>query len=227
MNQIPAPPHRVLFLPGASGDPSFWHGVGQRLPAEWEKRFLAWPGLGCQTPDHRVAGFSDLVALAVTELTSPSIIVAQSMGGIVAIELALRHPDRITHLVLAATSGGLDISRFGAADWRADFLRSYPKTAGWILEEKPDLGLLLPGINVPTLLLWGDADPISPPAVGRYLATVIRGARLEIFPGADHGFGKAMFDVVSDCVLSFVMDSTAKRFHSCSEQPNRSDPLPE
>ena len=200
----PTSPLRVVCLPGASGDPSFWQGVGRRLPAEWEKRYLAWPGLGHQPPDERVAGFSDLVALAAAEVTVPSVIVAQSLGGIVAVELALRFPDRVRRLVLAATSGGLDVAAFGATDWREGYLRSFPETARWILAERSDLGAHFSRIAVPTLLLWGDADPISPPAIGRHLATVIPGARLHVLPGADHGFGNTMPDAVAERILRFV-----------------------
>ncbi len=205
MRLIPTSLHRVLFLPGATGDPSFWHRVGQRLPAEWERRFLAWPGLGNQNPDPRIGSFPDLVELAAADCTPPSIVVAQSMGGVVALELALRFPERVTHLVLTATSGGLDVAALGAADWREDFLRSFPRTARWIVEDKPDLGARLQEIDVPTLLLWGDADTISPPAVGRHLAKAIRGAQLEVFPGADHGLGMAIPDAVADRVLRFVL----------------------
>ena len=221
MNPISGSSYRVLLLPGASGDPSFWHGVGQLLPDKWEKHYLAWPGLGRQTPDKRVASFDDLVTLAAVDMTSPSVIVAQSMGGIVAIELALRFPDRVTHLVLAATSGGLDIARFGATDWRTDFLRSFPRTARWILEENPNLDTRLPEIKPPTLLLWGDADLISPPTVGCYLATQIPGAQLEILSDSDHGFGKAMPDVVADRVLRFVIDGATKHLHSRIERQKR------
>ncbi|BAP89044.1 alpha/beta hydrolase family protein [Burkholderiales bacterium GJ-E10] len=127
------------------------------------------------------------------------------MGGIVALELALRFPERVTHLVLTATSGGLDVAALGAADWRQDFLRSFPRTARWIVEDKPDLGARLQEIGVPTLLLWGDADPISPPSVGHHLAAAIRDAQLAVFPGADHGLGAALPDAVADRVLRFVM----------------------
>ncbi|BAP87650.1 alpha/beta hydrolase family protein [Burkholderiales bacterium GJ-E10] len=204
MSACPTTSHRILFLPGASGDPSFWQGVGKRQPPEWEKRFLAWPGLGNQAPDPRISGFADLVDLAASELSSPSVVVAQSMGGIVAVQLTLQHPELVTHLVLTATSGGLDVAALGAADWRPDFLRSFPRTARWILEDKTDLSARLHEINVPTLLLWGDADPISPLTVGRHLATAIRGAQFEVIPGAGHAMGLNMPDVVASQVLRFV-----------------------
>ena len=182
---ITSRPH-VIFLPGAGGDGAFWHGVGQRLPGEWEKTYISWPGLGKQPHDPGVNGFADLTRIAETALNRPSIVVAQSMGGIVAIELALGHPDLVTHLVLVATSGGLDVSRFGAADWRADFLADFPGTARWILTESPNLLGSLADLDVPTLLLWGEDDRISPPAVGNFLHQRISGSTLKVLPDAAH-----------------------------------------
>lgn len=197
---------RVVFLPGASGDPSFWYGVGKHLSSEWDKHFLSWPGLGNQAPDPRIRGFSDLLSLAASRLTSPSVVIAQSMGGVIAVQLALQYPERVTHLVLVATSGGLDVTALGAQDWRSDFLHAFPQTARWILEEKIDFSSRLKEIGMPTLLLWGDADPISPPAVGHRLEAAIPGARLNIIPEADHGMGMKMPEIVASQVMDFISE---------------------
>ena len=45
---------------------------------------------------------------------------------------------------------------------------------------------LLPSIEVPTLLIWGDADARSPITVAHQLHNAIPGARLAIIPGAGH-----------------------------------------
>lgn len=200
--------HRTIFLPGATGDSSFWFGAGECLPRSWEKRLLSWPGLGNQDPDPQINGFPDLVRLAAGQLTLPSIVIAQSMGGIVALLLALQCPELITHLVLVATSGGLDVAALGAADWRPEFLRCYPRTARWLLEDKVNLSNRLQEIDIPTLLLWGEVDPISPPAVGYRLAEEIRGAQLRIIPGGNHEMGVIMPNVVASHVLGFVSQST-------------------
>lgn len=209
MNAKPAHSHRILFLPGASGDPAFWHGAGQHLPSAWEKRFLAWPGLGDQAPNPHVRGFPDLVHLAYAELTASSVVIAQSMGGVVAIELALRMPSLVTHLVLTATSGGVDVTAFGAEDWRAEFLDAYPNAARWILQAKPELQARLHKLDIPTLLLWGSADRTSPPAVGRHLEQAIRGARLMVIPGGDHGLGTNQPDRVAAHVQRFLAPGSA------------------
>ena len=49
-----------------------------------------------------------------------------------------------------------------------------------------DLRDVLPTIAVPTLLLWGDADVRSTPAVGREFADRIPHARLVLLPGVGH-----------------------------------------
>jgi len=40
-------------------------------------------------------------------------------------------------------------------------------------------------IAAPTLLIWGDSDPISPVAVGRHLESCIANAELPCLPGGD------------------------------------------
>ena len=41
-------------------------------------------------------------------------------------------------------------------------------------------------LHIPTLLLWGDADPISPVQVGEQLAALLPVAQLQVLAGADH-----------------------------------------
>jgi pimeloyl-ACP methyl ester carboxylesterase len=45
---------------------------------------------------------------------------------------------------------------------------------------------LLGNIDAPTLVVWGEADPWLPAALGAELAERIPGARLELLPGAGH-----------------------------------------
>ena len=180
---------RLLFLPGAGADPTFWRPLADRLPADWTKVHFGWPGLGHQPADPAVNGIGDLVAMVEAQLTDqPSDLLAQSMGGAVAIAVTLRNPGRVRRLVLATTSGGIDVAGLGGSDWRVTYRANYPDAAAWIGDERPDYTPAIPTITQPTLLLWGDADPISPVAVGRRLAELLPNARLEIVAGGDHGF---------------------------------------
>jgi pimeloyl-ACP methyl ester carboxylesterase len=194
--EVPRVP-RVIFLPGASGGGDFWRGVGERLPAAWEKVYLSWPGLGDEAHDPSVRGFDDLAALVTSRLEGPSGLVAQSIGGVLAVQVAAQAPALVDRLVLVASSGGVDVDRLGAIDWREDYRRSFPRAAAWATGRQPDQTEQLSRVGSPTLLLWGDADPISPVAVGEHLAGLIAGAELHVILGGTHDLARENPDPVA------------------------------
>jgi pimeloyl-ACP methyl ester carboxylesterase len=179
-------PSKLLFLPGASGDTQFWLPVANLLTHPAEKVYLKWPGLGPTPSDPKVNSMHDLVDLVVTEVDQPVALIAQSTGCIMAIQATLKKPELITHLVLAVTSGGIDLESFGAQDWRPLILAAHPSFPRWLFEYDEDLTPQLHKIKAPTLLLWGDADPISPVSVGQRLAALLPNAKLHIVSGGDH-----------------------------------------
>ncbi|MGE0667517.1 MAG: alpha/beta fold hydrolase [Sphingomonadales bacterium] len=180
---------RVIFLPGAGADPEFWRPVGNRLPPGAGKLYLGWPGLGNQAPSDTVAGFADLVALVRGAIgDGPCDLVAQSMGGAIALQVALDVPDKVRRIVLTGTSGGIDAAALGGADWRPDYRRDYPDARLSLLADWPDLGARLHQIRQPVLLLWGGSDPISPLAVAARLATLLPDTHTVVIPGGDHAF---------------------------------------
>jgi pimeloyl-ACP methyl ester carboxylesterase len=180
------PHERLLFLSGASGNTQFWAPAAKQLRHPGSHRFLAWPGFGGVPLEPGVRGIADLVSRVVGQIEGPTALIAQSMGGVVAVRAALEKPDLVRHLVLTATSGGIDIARLGARDWRPMYRERHPDLPSWFLDEREDLTERIREIRVPVLLLWGDADPISPVAVGRRLAELFSRAELVVFPGGTH-----------------------------------------
>jgi pimeloyl-ACP methyl ester carboxylesterase len=184
---------RVLFLPGAVGAADFWRPVSDLLPRSWDKVRLNWPGAGDEPHDPAVRGLADLVdrtAEAAGRGRGPYDVVAQSMGGIVAMRLAVEHAVSVRRLVLVATSGGVDTAAAAGVDWRAEYRTAYPQAAAWVTDSRPDHTEAIRSIAAPTLLIWGDADPISPVAVGERLAALLPAATLIVIPGGTHDLGR-------------------------------------
>lgn len=195
-----APHPSVIFLPGITGDPNFWRPVGDRLPAPWPKVYLGWPGLGSERGTPPLESVADMVASVERHLGNGADLVAQSMGGVIAVLTALRNGANVRRLVLAATSGGLDMRRWHALDWRTDYREQYPQAPAWIYEPWPDLTEQLPRLNQKALLLWSDSDPISPPTVGRHLQSLLPHSALEVVSGGSHAFAKEQADKIAPLI---------------------------
>jgi pimeloyl-ACP methyl ester carboxylesterase len=195
-----------LFLPGSGASPEFWKPVGTRLPAFWTKVFFGWPGLGHQPHDPAIRGLDDLIALVVARMSEPVDLVAQSMGGVIAARVALEHPRLVRRLVLTVTSGGIDMATLGASDWRPDYRRSFPNAAPWIHEPRTAAPLPVEKIAAPTLLLWGDDDPISPLAVGEHLRQVLPHSRLHVVKGGGHDLAQTHADEVAPLIERHLAD---------------------
>ena len=131
--------------------------------------------------------------------------VGHSMGGLVTIDLAARHPDLVERLVLV-DAAGLPISKRVTRHLRnvlhaSPFLPlpAYPIAVECVLRCGPlaitrashqilmtDLEARLRSIAAPTLVIWGGRDRLLPPAYGRRLAALIPGARYLELEEAGH-----------------------------------------
>lgn len=160
----------------------------------------------------------DVVALLDDEGLHQAHLAGVSLGGMVAMRVALTAPHRVAGLALictaarvpeparyaergtAARAGGMAAVAAATLDrWldpattapalldtmRAMLLATPPEgyAAACAALARLDLGADLGGIAAPTLVIAGDADPATPPALGRDLAAGIPGARLQVLPG--------------------------------------------
>ena len=108
-----APP--LLLVMGMSFSARAWGPMPQHLARDFRVVFFDNRGAGESTAPLRPFGMSDLAddAAAVLEAAGagPACVFGISMGGMIALELALRHPDRVKALALGATLAGWKSSR--------------------------------------------------------------------------------------------------------------------
>ncbi|MCU1346321.1 MAG: alpha/beta hydrolase [Acidimicrobiia bacterium] len=143
--------------------------------------------------------YDGLVAWTIRLITAPSVVVGQSMGGYVALRVALERPDLVSHLVLAVTSGGLDRGLDAPPDWRQAMKQQHPDDPAWLYDPQPSLELLLPSLRIPVLLVWADLDPISPVAFGHRLNELLPNSRLVVYESQDHWIARVRAtDVASE-----------------------------
>lgn len=192
-----------IFLPGASGNTAFWQPVMERLSVDAGKTVIAYPEFGGHAAHADVQSFTDLERYVLNQIQSPSVIIAQSMGGIFAVQAALQKSELVNGLVLVATSGGIDLSSFEVADWRQDYQQTF-SVPDWFVSHQSQQDELLYKIDCPVLLIWGDADPISPVAVGEYLNAKISSSELQIIKNGQHDLAFVYADKVADLIQNFL-----------------------
>lgn len=101
-------------------------------------------------------------------------IVAQSMGSVVTLLMALERPDLIEKLGLVGISGGMEMTQFNAEDCRPDYANELPETApAWFIDDREDISSSLGLIQVQTLLMRCGDDAISSPVAMGYLSRLI------------------------------------------------------
>ena len=148
----------VVLLHGMKFQAETWRELGtlEELAA-LGLRVLAvdMPGFGKSPTAERLPG-EVLLQLLDALRVNQALLIGPSMGGRIALEFAIAHPERVAGLVLAGPVG--------------------------VAENQEHLG----SITAPTLLVWGSEDQVSPPANSDILLAGIAGARREVFEGAPH-----------------------------------------
>ena len=196
--------NHLVFLAGASGNTQFWNPLIAKLPEAYTRQIIHYPGFHGVATDPEINNFDDLSNYVVAQIEQPSILIAQSMGGIFAIAAALQKTDLVKGLVLIATSGGINLDRFQVQDWRQLYRQEYLESPDWFVTTKVDYEEFLSTIEVETLLIWGDQDLVSPIEVGQYLNQILKKSKLYIVEGGDHGLAKQDADEVAIQINAYL-----------------------
>lgn len=196
--------NNLIFLPGASGSTTFWHPLIEKLPQQYRAKIIGYPSFGDTPESLEVKSFEDLTNYVVNQIHDESVIIAQSMGGIFAVTAALQKPQLVKGLVLIATSGGINLEPFNVQDWREEYRQALLKYPDWFVTTNANYEEFLSDINIKTLLIWGDNDPVSPVQVGQYLNQKFENSTLYVVKGGDHQLAEKYADEVAVQIENYL-----------------------
>lgn len=214
--QRPLPP--LLLVHGAAGGIHVWLDQITGLSSALEVVAVDLPGHGgspTPSPPLDIPGHADVLSRLLAELRlSDALVVGHSMGGAVALTLALAHPEQVAGIALVATGARLPVSDLVLeAATRQDFATlltatAYgPDTAPEVLERFTkgplpappeviqadflacrafDVRDRLPEVAAPALVIGGSADALVGQGRLRQLAAGLPQARLLLIEGAGH-----------------------------------------
>lgn len=209
----------LLFIHGAGDSHLLWNGQLAAFANTHRTFALDLPGHGRSSPpaksaiaEYAVAAREFLASLRV----DPAIIVGSSMGGAIALTLALETPQYVRGLVLVGTGARLRVAPAFLDGVQTDFESTaralvenyYAARAPAFLREKSieqlrnsgsavlaqdfaacdlfDIRDNLSRITVPTLVICGSQDRMTPPKYSEYLAQHIPISQLVMISDAGH-----------------------------------------
>lgn len=209
------------FVAGAGAPLLYLHPAGgfsaskplEALSERYKVFAPVTPGFDGTAPHERVASMEQLADLAARfadqVIGKRCDVIGQSFGGWEALWLAVKHPDKLDHLVLEAPAGVPAGGKGGLPTDPAEARRklfAYPDRAPPVTKPVEQLqgnrrmldhygaaslsDDALPSrvaaIQAPTLILMGTKDEIIPPETGRFLKEQIAGSHLAYVYDAAH-----------------------------------------
>jgi pimeloyl-ACP methyl ester carboxylesterase len=210
----------VLLLHGLMGEMDHWESALEKLGAFCRPIALELPIFDSALVDLSLPGLAAYVRRFMETLELPPAVVGgNSLGGHVALELALAHPGWVSGLILVGSSG---ISERAVVPGRvphrptAAYVRERMEevfydptlvTPQWVesirrmvitrdvarrilrvarATRQHNVETRLGEIGVPTLLVWGKDDRITPPEIAEQFHARIRGSQLAYLPNCGH-----------------------------------------
>ncbi|HWT82315.1 MAG TPA: alpha/beta fold hydrolase [Candidatus Methylomirabilis sp.] len=196
----------VVLLHGLMGQAEHWQPTLDALAPFCRATALTLPILDADLPEYSVTGLTEYVRRFLDRQGFDKVVLGgNSLGGHVALELAMAFPERVSALVLSGSSGLFERSFTRGVPHRPNaawvrekmeevFYDPTQVTPEWVeaieralAERRSVLCLiqvarsaktrnienLLPELRMPTCLIWGEEDRITPPEVARRFRALI------------------------------------------------------
>lgn len=182
---------KVVFLHGLGETCEVWNPVIKQLP---QTECAAPEVLKAKSPmtDWSLEGISNEIADTLTE---PVHLVGLSLGAVMALQIAISHPDKVVSLFISAPQAKLPqllmslqrvLMRLLPAKWVCPPQLSKAELFGVLDSLKYlDLTSQLSALRIPVTVVCGSRDKANLPA-SRKIARLIPGARFAVIPGVGH-----------------------------------------
>jgi pimeloyl-ACP methyl ester carboxylesterase len=201
------------------GDVDHWEATLKTLGSFCRPMALELPIFDPSLSDISLPSLTEWVRMFMDAQGMPqSVVGGNSLGGHVALELALAQPDRVSGLILTGSSGLLErgftrgVPHRPNSDWVREkmeqvFYDPALVTSEWVEDvlrvvnardsalrvlqaarasKRRNMEDCLPTIGIPTCIIWGEEDRITPPEVARRFHALLPDSDLFLVPRCGH-----------------------------------------
>lgn len=229
--------YSILILHGWGSRAENWAHVKELLEVQGHKVFVPdLPGFGQEPAPATAWNIDNYVEwvrkyvkknlVTSGELVEPFFLLGHSFGGSVAAKYALRYPEKVEKLFLAASAGvrkktvKKDFFRKISPLFRGFsllkkifyrfFVKSdYQQTSGVMREIylkiiAEDISDVFSKISVPTVIIWGEKDNTTPISDAYFMNKEIKNSKLEILPGIGHRIRAEAPELLVEKIIKYI-----------------------
>lgn len=222
----------LVLIHGAGGTHKVWRYQTSAFPESIALDLPGHPrGKGCNT----ISDYAEFVTKMIVDrrLTS-AVLVGHSMGGAIAIEIAIARQPFLAGIVLIGSGARLRVTPVIKDEVIRDYAHAAELIAEWAYSPKTDPRLRkasiqelmevpaevtygdfeacdhfdrmneIGRIDLPTLIVCGEDDALTPVKYSRYMKQKIRNARIVVIPDAGHSVMLEKPEELNEALRSFL-----------------------
>ncbi len=221
---------RPIFIHGAGGGAALWDQQEPRFEGCF---VVALPGHPTGIAMQSVGAYAEWTADAIREIAGPRVLVGHSMGGAIALQIAMDHPELVDGVVIIASGPRLFVPDSAFALAKSDFAAECERLLrkGWegaddetLLAEATsmiangqetlvrdytacrayDVTDRLGEVDLPVLVIAGSTDRLTPPTLSEEIADAIPGAISIVVPDGGHWLMKEQAPAIDLLIAGFL-----------------------
>ncbi len=201
----------IVFIHGSGGSAANWQFQTSYFGPQ-QAIAIDLPGHGQRSdtlpPEVAVADYARIVYDIITHelrLDHP-IIAGHSLGGAIALSMGLEYGQELGGLILVGTGARLRVLPSILEDARRASIVTY---RDWAACNSFDIMSRLNEIHLPTLIICGADDPMTPIKYSQYMHNRIEGSTLRIIPHAGHDVMREQPEAVNQAIEEWLRQRSA------------------